>query len=100
VRRNAWSNGILYSNGNQALRHLGVPTVTVPMGLIADKQMPVGLTFAGRAYDDVNLLKWANAFENKTKFRTSPTLAPPLQSTPLFWIRSIALREQVDHSLA
>ncbi|KAG5787664.1 hypothetical protein H9Q69_013262 [Fusarium xylarioides] len=79
----AWSNGLLYSNGNQALRHLGVPTVTVPMGLIPDKQMPVEVTFAGRAYDDVNLLKWANAFEHKTKFRTSPPLAPPLQSDNL-----------------
>ena len=30
----------------------GVPTVTVPMGTMADIGMPVGLTFAGRAWDD------------------------------------------------
>ena len=28
----AWSNGIWVANGNLAIRHLGVPTVTVPMG--------------------------------------------------------------------
>ncbi|MGL4711492.1 MAG: amidase, partial [Shewanella sp.] len=51
----AWSNGIWVANGNLAIRHLGVPTVTVPMGVMADIGMPVGLTFAGRAYDDNNL---------------------------------------------
>jgi hypothetical protein len=74
----AWKNGVFYSNGNRALRHLGVPSVTVPMGLIADKKMPVGLTFAGRAYDDVNLLKWANVFETSTKMRLSPPHTPAL----------------------
>src|SRR5690606_36485275 len=47
----AWSNGIWVANGNLAIRHLGVPTVTAPMGVMADIGMPVGLTFAGRAYD-------------------------------------------------
>jgi amidase len=28
----AWSNGVWVANGNLAIRHLGVPTVTVPMG--------------------------------------------------------------------
>ena len=44
-------NGIVYSNGNRVPRHLGIPTVTVPMGFMADIQMPVGITFclwAGR----------------------------------------------------
>ncbi|KAH6981430.1 amidase signature domain-containing protein [Ilyonectria destructans] len=76
----AWENGVLYSNGNRALRHLGVPSVTVPMGLISEKRMPVGLTFAGRAYDDENLLKWANAFERKTNFRSSPPHTPALDT--------------------
>ncbi|KAL9560847.1 hypothetical protein ACKAV7_015010 [Fusarium commune] len=76
----AWKDGVYYNNGNGALRHLGVPTVTVPMGMIADKQMPIGLTFAGRAYDDLSLLKWANAFENRTRLRLSPPLTPPLQT--------------------
>ena len=58
----AWSNGVWVANGNLAIRHLGVPTVTVPMGVMADIGMPVGLTFAGRAYDDTNLLRLGAAF--------------------------------------
>ncbi|KAL5601529.1 hypothetical protein FOBRF1_009062 [Fusarium oxysporum] len=84
----AWKNGVYYSNGNGALRHLGIPTVTVPMGMVADKQMPIGLTFAGRAYDDERLLAWANAFEIKTGSRTPPPLTPPLQ-TDMITLRHI-----------
>lgn len=59
----AWSNGVFFSNGNYAIRHLGIPTVTVAMGQMSDTRMPVGLTFAGRAYDDLALLSYAYAFE-------------------------------------
>lgn len=59
----AWANGVFFSNGNYALRHLGIPTVTVTMGIMADIGMPVGITFAGRAYDDPALLAFAAAFE-------------------------------------
>ncbi|CAM1508648.1 Fc.00g054960.m01.CDS01 [Cosmosporella sp. VM-42] len=76
----AWRNGVFYSNGNRALRHLGVPSVTVPMGIIRDKQMPVGLTFAGRAYEDVKLLQYASAYEMKTQMRKIPTHTPALAS--------------------
>ena len=51
-----WRNGVWVANGNLVPRHLGIPTVTVPMGTMADIGMPVGLTFAGRAYDDTALL--------------------------------------------
>ncbi|KTT41264.1 amidase, partial [Pseudomonas oryzihabitans] len=68
----AWSNGVWVANGNLAIRHLGVPTVTVPMGLMADIGMPVGLTFAGRAYDDSNLLRLAAAFEATGSKRVVP----------------------------
>ncbi|KAJ4248416.1 hypothetical protein NW762_012753 [Fusarium torreyae] len=74
----AWKNGVLYSHGNRALRHLGIPSVTVPMGEIVDKKMPIGLTFAGKSGEDVNLLKWANAFETKNQLRTLPSQTPPL----------------------
>ncbi|BAP45268.1 amidase [Pseudomonas sp. 21LCFQ02] len=74
----AWSNGIWVANGNLAIRHLGVPTVTVPMGVMADIGMPVGLTFAGRAYDDNNLLRLAAAFEATGKRRQIPPRTPPL----------------------
>ena len=59
----AWANGVFFSNGNYALRHLGIPTVTVGMGVMSDIGMPVGLTFAGRAYADPELLAFAAAFE-------------------------------------
>ncbi|QIM18992.1 amidase [Leucobacter coleopterorum] len=59
----AWANGVFFSNGNYALRHLGIPTVTVSMGLMRDIGMPIGLTFAGAAYSDPTLLGYAAAFE-------------------------------------
>ena len=74
----AWSNGIWVANGNLAIRHLGVPTVTVPMGVMADIGMPVGLTFAGRAYDDSSLLRLAAAFESTGNKRQIPPRTPPL----------------------
>jgi len=74
----AWSNGVWVANGNLAIRHLGVPTVTVPMGIMADIGMPAGLTFAGRAYDDSNLLRLASAFEATGSKRQVPPRTPPL----------------------
>lgn len=74
----AWSNGIWVANGNLAIRHLGVPTVTVPMGVMADIGMPVGLTFAGRAYDDSALLSLAAGFEATGNQRQIPPRTPAL----------------------
>ncbi|WP_028694261.1 amidase [Pseudomonas cremoricolorata] len=76
----AWSNGVWVANGNLAIRHLGVPTVTVPMGIMADIGMPVGLTFAGRAYDDSALLRYACAFEATGQRRQIPPRTPPLSA--------------------
>ena len=75
----AWSNGVWVANGNLAIRHLGVPTVTVPMGVMADIGMPVALTFAGRAYDDNNLLRFGSAFEATGSQRLVPPRTPPLR---------------------
>lgn len=75
----AWSNGVWVANGNLAIRHLGVPTVTVPMGVMADIGMPIGLTFAGRAYDDSNLLRFASAFESMGSKRMIPPRTPALK---------------------
>ncbi|WP_407835342.1 amidase [Streptomyces sp. DSM 116496] len=73
-----WRNGVWVANGNLVPRHLGIPTVTVPMGTMSDTGMPVGLTFAGRAYDDNALLALAAAFEKTGSRRT----APPRLSAP------------------
>ena len=76
----AWENGIFFSNGNYALRHFGIPSITVAMGTMADIGMPVGLTIAGPAYQDSKILSWGYAFEAEGTLRTSPRLAPPLAS--------------------
>jgi amidase len=68
----AWRNGVWVANGNLAIRHLGIPTVTVPMGTMADTGMPTGLTFAGRGWDDLALLQLACAFEALGSWRTQP----------------------------
>lgn len=79
--RHAWTNGVKYSHGNQALRHLGIPSVTVPMGVMADKAMPVGLTIAGKAYDDVRILRLGYLYEQASRRRVAPPLTPQLPTT-------------------
>ena len=76
----AWKNGVLYSNGNCAIRQLGIPTVSVPMGVMADTGMPVNLTFAGRAYEDPKLFGYAYAFEQEGKLRRAPGRTPALKT--------------------
>ncbi|WP_291050738.1 amidase [Herbiconiux sp.] len=71
-----WQNGVWVANGNLAIRHLGIPTVTVPMGDLRDIGMPIGLTFAGPAYADARLLALAAAFEQLHPCRTSPPRTP------------------------
>ncbi|KIN64808.1 Amidase [Sulfitobacter noctilucicola] len=70
----AWRNGVWVANGNLAIRHLGIPTVTVPMGMMQDTRMPAGLTFAGRAYADNDLLALAAAYERTGNYRSPPDL--------------------------
>ena len=48
------------------------------MGTMADIGMPIGLTFAGRAYDDTTLLALAAAFEATGTRRVVPPRTPPL----------------------
>lgn len=73
-----WRNGTWVANGNLVLRHLGIPTVTTPMGVMADIGMPVGLTFAGRGYDDTNLLAYAWAFDHQRNRRVAPPRTPEI----------------------
>jgi amidase len=73
-----WRNGVWVSNGNLVPRHLGIPTVTVPMGTMADIGMPVGLSFWGKAYSDNELLAYAAAFEATGERRTEPPRTPRL----------------------
>lgn len=74
-----WRNGVWVANGNLAIRHLGIPTVTVPMGTMSDIGMPVGLTFAGRSHSDNLLLGLGSAFEATRVRRTPPPRTPRLR---------------------
>ena len=69
----AWQNGVWVANGNLAIRHLGIPTVTIPMGTAPDIGMPFGLTIAGAAYSDIELLKLGAKFEALAPRRIRPT---------------------------
>jgi hypothetical protein len=48
------------------------------MGTMKSKRMPVGVTFASKAYADNDLLRYAYAYEAATHARTIPSLTPPL----------------------
>ncbi|MDT0180849.1 amidase [Microbacterium sp. ARD31] len=76
-----WRNGVWIANGNLAIQHLGIPTVTVPLGTMTDIGMPVGLTIAGRAYEDTALLRLGVAFERLGTRRTRPPRTPALPRT-------------------
>jgi amidase len=74
----AWKNGVWVATGNLAIRHLGIPTVTVPMGIARDISMPFGLTFAGPAYSDAALVRLAAVFEALHPRRVPPPRTPEL----------------------
>ena len=54
-----------------------VPTITVPSGFTRDN-LPAGICFLGRPYDDGNMIKLAYAYEQGTRHRR-----PPASTTPL-----------------
>jgi amidase len=74
----AWRNGVWVSTGGLAIRHFGIPTMTVPMGTASDIGMPFGLTFAGPAYSDALLVRLATMFEALGLRRTTPPRTPEL----------------------
>ncbi|MBD0788349.1 amidase [Vibrio sp. Y2-5] len=75
----AWKNGNFFSNTNHMLRHLGIPSVSVCMGMMEDTQMPVNTTFIGPAYTDLSLISYAYAYEQATNYRIPGTRTPPLE---------------------
>lgn len=96
--RLGWRNGTWVANGNLVPRHLGIPTVTTPMGVMTDIGMPVGLTFAGRGYDDTNLLAFAWAFDNQRNRRITPPRTPELEAPE--WVALSGERAPEDESSA
>ena len=73
-----WRNGVWVANGNLVPRHLGIPTVTVPMGTMADIGDAGWPDLGGRPYDDNGLLRLAAAFEMTADRRSAPPRTPPL----------------------
>jgi amidase len=64
-------NGDLYLGGNSSWAAIsGYPNITVPMGFI--DELPVGVSFFGRAWSEPKLLEIAYAFEQGTRQRRAP----------------------------
>jgi Asp-tRNA(Asn)/Glu-tRNA(Gln) amidotransferase A subunit family amidase len=60
--------------------HTGQPAFTVPMGFTYDN-LPAGLQFLGRSFDEPTLIKYVYAYEQATRHRKAPALFPALPAT-------------------
>lgn len=74
----AMKPGTFFSNMDGTMRLLGIPSVSVTMGLLEDIRMPVNLTFAGKAYSDSDLLRYAFDYEQASQRREAPAVILPL----------------------
>ncbi len=54
-----------------------VPSIVAPAGFTRDN-LPAGITFFGRPYDDANMIKFAYAYEQATRHRKPPPATTPL----------------------
>ena len=52
-----------------------VPSVVVPAGFTSD-ELPAGITFLGRPYDDAYMIRFAHAYEQATHHRRPPASTP------------------------
>jgi Asp-tRNA(Asn)/Glu-tRNA(Gln) amidotransferase A subunit family amidase len=64
--------------GYNALGYVSV--ITVPSGFTTDN-LPVGITFFGRAYSEPTLIKLAFAYEQATHHRHPPKTTPAVATT-------------------
>ena len=73
-----WINGDHYSGGSSSPAAIsGYPSITVPMGFV--HELPVGISFFGRAWSESVLLKIAYVFEQATKHRKAPGFSETLE---------------------
>ena len=52
----------------------GYPHITVPAGHLFG--LPVGMSFFAKAWQEPNLIKYADAFEQATQYRRQPRYLP------------------------
>jgi amidase len=57
----------------------GFPALQVPMGYTRAGQLPAGITFFGRPWDEATLFRLGFAYEQATRHRRPPASAPPLR---------------------
>jgi amidase len=71
-------NGDPHGGGgsSQPAAQAGYPAIHVPAGYVSE--LPVGITFMGRAFSEPTLIKLAYAFEQATKARRVPAYLPTI----------------------
>ena len=63
--------------GGGLVSSTGLPGVVVPAGYTKDN-LPVGIEFIGKSFEDLRLLQVAYGYEQASKKRKSPQITPPL----------------------
>jgi len=71
-------NGDHFTGGSSSpAARAGYPNITVPMGFV--HELPVGISFFGRAWSEPVLLKLAYAYEQASRQRRPPRLLPTME---------------------
>jgi amidase len=74
-------NGDHFTGGSSSAAAVaGYPNINVPAGFVHD--MPVGISFFGRAWSEPTLIKIAYAYEQATKHRKPPRFLPTIALNP------------------
>jgi amidase len=63
--------------GGGIVSSTGLPGIVMPAGYTKN-DLPVGIEFIGKSFDDLRLLQVAYGYEQATKKRQSPKITPPL----------------------
>jgi amidase len=76
----AWKTDLINGDSFQlgsssAAAQAGYPAITVPMGFV--NELPVGISFFGRAWSEPILIEIAYAYEQATKYRRVPKFLNP-----------------------
>ncbi len=69
--------GVVSPSVNNLTSMTGLPGVIMPAGYTSEN-LPVGIQFVGRMFDDLKLLKIAYGYEQATRRRKPPEVTPPL----------------------